>query len=544
MSAPGNPFTRIIGNFNEISKLTTIAGGDDEECETIDLLLNAITRFAKKHVDAARIDAEAAIPAVVIERAAEMGLFGITIPAEFGGTGLSMKGACRVIEALSNADSSLGVTIGLHSGLGLRGLCHLGSRQLKQRYLPDLAGGKKIACFPVTESEAGSDIAAVRTTAIEDGHELVINGSKIFVTNGGLAGLSTIVARTPGLAGSRRGHSMILVPLDLPGVERGAEEHKLGIRGSSTISLHFDNVRVGRDHILGTPSRGLDHLNHVLSWGRTLMAAGSIGLAKKAAAKTLEQVTSRRQFNRVIGEFGMVREMVATMRCGIQSMENVIRLTTRLEDESPGSIGWESSVAKVFCSETAWRIADDSVQLHGGSGFIEDTGVARLMRDCRISRIFEGANELLRFHIASAALTWKSAYLAETPPLRPLLSGPLGELGGRFDELFELFSTFVAGHKKRLGLKVFTHQMDQRRIADAASGLYLMLCDLARAQGELARDKLTDDMLMRTRLAAYDYSRCIESSLGGLGCERNRLASQIAAAECARVGCQLENDVE
>ncbi len=542
MSAYTNPFARIIGDFEAISDQITQVAGDKEECQTIELLLDAIARFAAKHVDAAEIDARSAISADVLERAAEMGLFGITIPTEFGGSGLSMKGASRVIEALSHADSSLGVTIGLHSGLGLRGLCHLASPDLKRRYLPDLATGKKIACFPVTESEAGSDIAAVRTTAVEDGDQLVINGTKIFATNGGLAQLATIIARTPGLAGSRKGHSMILVPLDSTGVDRGAEEHKLGIKGSSTRSLIFEDVRVGKDHILGTASRGLDHLNQVLSWGRTLMAAGSLGLAKKAAEKTLEQVISRRQFNRVIGEFGMVREMVALQRCGLHSMENVIRLITRLEDQSPDSIGWESSVAKVFCSETAWRIADDCVQLHGGSGFIEDTGVARLLRDCRISRIFEGANELLRFHVASAALSWKNAQLEDTPPLRPHVSGPFGELGGRFDDLLKLFSTTLAGHKKRLGLKVFTQQMDQRRIADAALGLYLMLCDLARAQGELARDKATDEMSMWTRLAAADHCRRIESSLGQLGCERNLLASRIAAAECSRAGCELSKD--
>jgi alkylation response protein AidB-like acyl-CoA dehydrogenase len=543
MSKISDPYSRVVSGLEMASTQITSRGRDQEECETLDLLVDAIARFGERHIDEARIDAEAKIPGKVIQAAAEMGLFGLTIERQYGGSGLSMKAACCGIETLARLDRSLGVSIGLHAGLGLRGLNYFGSPELKQRYLPSLATGERIACFPVTESEAGSDIASVRTTAREDGKDLIVNGSKIYATNGGIASVATIVARTPGLGGSARGHSMILVPLDLPGVSRDAEEHKLGIKGSSTRSIHFEDVRVPSDHVIGTPSKGLDHLNHVLSWGRTLMAAGCIGLARTALERTLTQVTSRRQFNRMIGEFGMVREMVAGMRAGIHAMESVIRLCTGLEDGQPDSIGWESSVAKVYCSETAWRAADETVQLHGGSGFIEETGVARLLRDCRITRIFEGANELLRFHMASAAFLWKPQEMLDAPPLVDRLDPALSDLGKSFDQMRAGFARALTAKKKAFGLKVFQRQMDQRRVADAAMNLYLVLALTVRAQGEIAAGTMTDDMMDWTRYGLSLFQDRVDRSLRELECNQNDLASRIAAAECERVGHPLEETI-
>jgi alkylation response protein AidB-like acyl-CoA dehydrogenase len=538
-----NPYQRVLLDFKNAAAQITSFGRDAEEVETVEMIADSVRRFGERHIDEARIDAEAKIPPELLQKMAEMGLFGLTIEKEYGGVGLSMKGACRVCECLARVDRSVGVTVGLHAGLGLRGLNYFGSQELKKRYLPDLATGKLIAAFSITEPDAGSDIASVRTTAVEDGDDLVINGSKCYVTNGSFAGATTIVARTPGLAGSRRGHSMILVPLDRPGIQRDAEEHKLGIRGSSTCSIHLEDVRVGKDHILGRPSRGLDHMNYVLSWGRTVMAGGCIGLAGSALQRTLEQVTSRRQFNRPIGEFGMVREMLARMRARLFSMESVIRLTTRLEDEQPESIIWESSVAKIFNSESAWQVTDDAVQLHGGSGFIEETGVARLLRDCRITRIFEGANELLRFHMASAAYTWKPAAILDGPALESLLNASLRECGRVFDPLLRRLAESLETRKKAHGLKVFQRQMDQRRIADVAICLYVMLAVLVRAQGELETGRLSDQMLLWTRLSVHDLARRAEDNLGALEDNLDDVASQIAAIECDRAGCPLKETV-
>jgi alkylation response protein AidB-like acyl-CoA dehydrogenase len=542
MKKMGDPYTRVIAQLDHLGSELVHDGRDAEEDETIRLLLAAVARFGQQLINEKQIDAEEHIPTEVLSAAATMGLFGLTIPQMYGGAGLSMKGTCRVIQALSEIDRSVGVTIGLHNGLGLRGLIAFGSEYLKGRYLPSLARGDSIACFAVTESEAGSDIAALRTTAVQDGHDLIVNGSKIYVTNGGLAQIATIVARTPDLAGSRRGHSMILIPLDNPGVTRDAEEHKLGIRGSSTCTLHFDNIRVSMDHILGQPSQGLDHLSYVLSWGRTLLAAGCLGCAQAAMEKTLAQVISRQQFKRPIAEFGMVREKIALMRSRLHEMECTIRLATRIEEDLPGSIIWESLVAKIFSSESAWQVADDAVQLHGGSGFIEETGVARYLRDVRITRIFEGANELLRFHLASSALTWDPLQFANGPRLADKLDTRLAHEATEFDNLRHRLAEALTVQRKTYGIKVFQRQMTQQRIADASIHLYVLLAVLARAHGECTSGRLDDIFVTWTRHAAHELCKIVRHNLEDLDDNTNELANQIATGECDRAGCTLKED--
>lgn len=256
MAPLADPFRRVLSNFPACARSTLGDARDAEEEETVQALMESVERFSQRLVDPARIDAESRIDHTVLEAAKGLGLFGMTIPQEYGGAGLSMKAACRIMRCLGRQNASVGVSIGLHNGLGLRGLIHLGTPEQKQRYLPDLAAGRKIACFSATEAGAGSEIAAIRASAVEDGDGFVLSGEKIYVTNGGFADLATVPARTPGLGGSRRGLTLFLVPLDLPGVSRGREEHKLGIKGSSTCTICFDEVRLPRSAILGEVSRG------------------------------------------------------------------------------------------------------------------------------------------------------------------------------------------------------------------------------------------------------------------------------------------------
>ncbi|MBW2702737.1 MAG: acyl-CoA dehydrogenase family protein [Deltaproteobacteria bacterium] len=541
MSSPSDPFERIFSDLDAAAEGSLRPAKDQEEAETVEMLCDAIARFAERHVDPERIDADHSIPKELIQQAAEMGLFGISIPTEFGGAGLSMCACCKVVEALGMADTSLGVTIGLHAGLGLRGLVRLAPKKLQERTLPRLATGEDIACFCITESEAGSDIASVRTTAIQDGDELLVNGSKIFVTNGAFANVATTVVRSPGLGGSRRGHSMIFIPLnDRPGVTRDAEENKLGIRGTSTCSLHFEDLRIPIDHVIGEPGKGLDNIQHVLTWGRTLMAAGCIGLAQVAYDKALAQSTQRIQFKRRLAEFGMVREMLAGMRFRLHAMECLIRVVTRLEDQDPESIIWESSVAKIFCTEAAWQVIDDSLQLHGGSGFIEETGVARLLRDCRVTRIFEGANEVLRFHLASALFAGKQG---EISTLAAKLDSTLSEPAKAFDALRAQLNEAVALAKKKHGLRIFKRQMVQHRLADAAINLYTMQAVLIRAQGELGRGSFDDEAKDLCLFSCHELRRRVEISLDGQDDNADELASNLAVAACASIGEDLEEKI-
>jgi alkylation response protein AidB-like acyl-CoA dehydrogenase len=369
--------------------------------DALPLLLSEVQRFLRT-VDAGDIDRARRIPPRVLERAAELGLFGLTIPLAHGGAGAGLGTTCRVIDTVATVDRSLAITLGLHAGLGTRALTAFGSRSLRQAWLPRMAQGTCIGAFAATESGAGSDLTAMRTVARSVQGGARIDGEKSFVTNGGVAGAFTVLVSSPSMGGAR-GHSLFFVPADSPGVTIGAEEDKLGIRGSSTVTVRFDDVFVGADQLLGEPGRGLEHAHDVLAWGRTIMAAGCVGTARAAVDASLTHVTSRRQFGRDIGAFGAVRQQVVSMSARLMAMDALVQGVG--DRELAGEpIATAATIAKVFCSEGAFAICDQAVQLHGALGFLEPTGIARLLRDCRVTRIFEGANDVLLVRLGVARL--------------------------------------------------------------------------------------------------------------------------------------------
>ncbi|MBL8956524.1 MAG: acyl-CoA dehydrogenase, partial [Myxococcaceae bacterium] len=285
------------------------------------------------------------------------------------------------------------------------------------RYLPLLASGEAIAAFATTEANAGSDLSRLATTALAEGAELVVNGEKLFVTNGRLAEVFTITAATPGLGGAQRGTSLVLLESGDRGLTVGREERKLGLKGSSTAPLVIDGVRIGPERIVGEPGRGAEQLHQVLAWGRTLMSAGCCGTARAALVKAIEHTASRRQFGRTLDAQPVVREHLALMGARLTAMDALVHDTASLEDDVPGLLH-RSLAAKVFGSEGASYVVDTALQLFGGVGFIEESGLPLLLRDVRITRIFEGANDVL--------LTQLGTHLATAPPPRQPLAPLVG----------------------------------------------------------------------------------------------------------------------
>ena len=375
------------------ARLDAIAATPDE-AEVVAQLLVSIDRFLERQSVGLRVDAARGIHASLIEGLGELGVFGATIPTEWGGAGLSLHAAGSLVAGIARHDRAIATTVGLHLGLGTRGLIALGTPAQQARWLPALASGVTLAAFATTEAGAGSDLMAVRTSARRDGERILVSGEKIFVTNGGFAGLFTVVAATPGMGG-KAGHSLLLVQRGDGGVSIGAEEHKLGIRGSSTVTLYLDETSLSADRVLGQPGAGMRHLQDILSWGRTLMAAGCIGTARAAVDATVHHVRTRRQFGRALADMPVVRAQIATMAASIYAMEAIVRWAA----SDPSALPARSLSAKVLCSELSWECVDLAVQLHGGSGFIEDTGIPLLLRDARIPRIFEGANDVLLGHL-------------------------------------------------------------------------------------------------------------------------------------------------
>lgn len=536
-----NPFAVVLCGGRRFAEGLTRWGADPEEDSVVESLSESIEAWASRHLDPLEIDRRGAIPADALRSAGELGLFGVTTPERFGGSALSMKAACRTIDRIAQHDTSSAISVGLHIGLGVRALVEFGSEELRRAYLPDLAAGRKLAAMAVTEAGAGSDLASMRTIArrCADG-TLRLSGSKAFVTNGGLADVFTVAAATPELGGRGHGHSLLLVERDAPGLRVGREERKLGIRGSSTTALHLDDVRLPPDRVIGEPGRGLSQLHQVFSWGRTVMAAGCLGGARSAARLAASHVLSRRQFGRPLAGFGQVREKIARMDAGLFAMESLVRLTAALGSASDTDLGWESAVTKCFCSERASEVVDDALQLHGGSGFIEDTGISRLYRDVRVTRIFEGANEVLRFHLAASALLFPFDAPEAHPPLASLVGPELLEEASAFDALYRRLQRTLDLLLERHGSALFERQLLLGGLADALIGLFVLLSVILRAEGTRRRRPAERELLL-ARYLGLALSRRIAGGLEATGRELeerqvNAISDRVYASDARASG--------
>lgn len=377
--------------------------------DVLEPLLRSVREYAKANLRAQDIDREHGIPKHVLTGLAELGLFGVTLPAEYGGAGLSALDATQVTIALAESDRSVATTVGLHLGLGTRGLVAWGTPSQKERWLPKLASGEHIAAFATTEPESGSDLSALKSVAAAqpDG-SLRLSGTKLYVTNGALASVMTVTASTPGLGGAARGTSVLVIDPKSPGVLRQPEERKLGLRGSSTTAFILEDVALTHENLIGEAGQGGPQLAHILSWGRLLLSAGCIGTARTALRTTLEHVHTRKQFQRTLIKQEVVQLQLARAAAIAYGMSALVKAAASAEQD------WESlsrltTSSKVFCSEGAFEIADLAIQLHGGAGYIEDTGMALLLRDSRVTRIFEGANDVLLTHQGLVELTQPSA---------------------------------------------------------------------------------------------------------------------------------------
>jgi alkylation response protein AidB-like acyl-CoA dehydrogenase len=484
---PPDPFQRAHRGHADLVAGLPLAGRDAAEADFVGEIRRSVRRFAGG-IDSARIEREHVIAPELLAAAAELGLFGLTIPEEYGGSGLTLQGSCGVIEELAEFDRSVATSIGLHNGLGLRGLIRYGGEHLKRRYLPDMAAGRSLAAFAATEAGAGSDLAAIRAQALPDPADpsrLILNGEKIYITNARYARLFTLVLYTPGLGGKKKGHSLALVPADTPGFTIGREEDKLGLRGSSTATIHCQDSPLPADHLIGEPGKGITLMNRVLAWGRTLMAAGCLGGATRALALATAHVATRRQFNRTLGEFELVRAQLGQMRARLYLAGSLVRAAARLCDQLEEHAAWETAAAKILASEHAFTVIDTALQLHGGSGFIEETGVARALRDCRVTRIFEGANDVLRLHLAGEALTWPLADIAALPPLATLVAPTLRDAAAQNDgHLGELLAAIGAARQAH-GLKIIERQATLARLGAMALSTYAARAALLRTEGVL-----------------------------------------------------------
>jgi butyryl-CoA dehydrogenase len=341
----------------------------------------------------------------------DLGLMGMTVPEEYGGSDGDFVTYNLALEEISRADTSVGITMEAHISLGCSPLVGFGTREQKEHFLGEvIAGGKRLWAFGLTEEEAGTDAGGTRTTAeLEDG-EWVINGSKKWITNGGtdITGGVTAIARTGTRENDRPELTAIIIPQDTPGYTRGPGYEKIGWRASDQRPLYFEDCRVPEENVLGERGAGLRQFLQTLDGGRVAVAALSVGLAQACFDEALKRAKQRQQFGRSIAEFQAIQFKLADMAMEIELARNLVLKAAWLKDQGR-AFGREASMAKVFASETAKRAADQAVQIHGGEGFMETSAVTRYWRQVKINEIGEGTSEINRQIIARSLLREEGA---------------------------------------------------------------------------------------------------------------------------------------
>ena len=378
----------------------------DAEQSRVDQSLAELTQFCDEHLDPERIDREADIPSEVIDGLAQLGVLGMTAPIEVGGRGFSQMAYCRVLEEIGGRCSATSIFVNAHHSIGIRALLLFGTDEQKRRWLPDLVSARKLAAFALTEPEAGSDASNVQTSAIPTGDgDFVLNGEKRYITNGAIADVLTVMARTPNAGRSGTSVTAFLVTPDMPGfrvVE--ARMPKVGIRGTATARLAFENMRVPAANILGPLGKGLKVALTVLDFGRTTFGACCTGAAKTCLRLATDHARTRRQFGRTLGEFELVQKKLARMAAWTYAMESMTTITASLIDRGLEDYMLETAMLKVYSTEVLWTMVNDAFQIHGGAAYFTDRPLERMLRDARINQIGEGANEVLTSFIALTGL--------------------------------------------------------------------------------------------------------------------------------------------
>lgn len=343
------------------------------------------------------------IPPAILAEMRRLGLYGLSIPQEYGGLGLSMEEEALVVLELGRTSPAFRSAFGTNVGIGSQGLVMFGSAAQKEAWLPGIASGEVITSFALTEPDVGSDSGSVKTTAIWDGESYVLNGAKRYITNANKAHLFTVMARTDPNVKGGRGVSAFLVPGDAPGLGIGKPEKKMGQQGAHICDVNFDNVRVRPDMRLGAEGEGFKVAMQVLDRGRLHIAALCVGVANRLIEDSLRYARERIQFGKPIAEHQLIQAMLADSKAEALAGRAMVLDAARQRDGG-ANVTLEASACKLFCSEMVGRVADRAVQIFGGAGYVADYGIERLYRDVRIFRIYEGTSQIQQIVIAREML--------------------------------------------------------------------------------------------------------------------------------------------
>jgi acyl-CoA dehydrogenase family protein 9 len=545
-------------------------------CDTIDKYMAGI--------DTRKLDRTGEFPNELLQSLRDMGLFGVIVPEEHGGLGLTNTGYARVMQQVASWDGSIAVTLGAHSSIGFKGLLLFGSAEQKRRYLPKLATGEMIAAFCLTEPGSGSDAFSIKTSARREGDVYVLNGQKLWITNGGIADFYTVFAKTTPDAGAQKGKiTAFIVTRDLGGVTHGPHEDKMGIRASNTTAVFFDNVRVPAANVLGEEGKGFKVAMSILNHGRTGLGAGAVGGQRKLLQLAVAHAAERKQFGRPIASFGKIKEKLGRMATNLYVSESLCYFVSAIIDRGGVDYSVEGAATKVFNSEALWSATDEALQIAGGMGYMREQPYEQGVRDARINRIFEGTNEILRQYIALTGLQKPGEYLKglgkdlanslkdpikgfgllrdyavrkarQTVPMQTVPYGRTPQIGKAhpalqeeviyLEDAVQSLAALCETALRRFGRNIVEQQLQVSRIADVAIDLLALATTLARTTRIIEQRGLENaqNELSMTYTFYSDARRRVRSNLrASMGRNNDDAIQHVADAVIAAGGYQ--NDV-
>jgi acyl-CoA dehydrogenase family protein 9 len=480
---------------------------DPAEEQRIRSLIERLRSFAADSIDPKKIEEERWIGDDVVAGLGELGLCGLYVPQQYGGQGLSQTGYCRVFETFAQIDATVSVVMGVHQSIGMKGIVLFGSDEQKERLLPDLAAGRKLAGFALTEPGAGSDAYNIESRAVREADgSWRLNGEKRYIGNAGRGSVFVTFARTE-IDGKDR-HTAFILEKGMEGFETGDRYDTMGLRGNDLRPLYFKDVRIPPENVLGEPGEGFHIAMHILNNGRLSLGTGSVGAAKWLLDEAIDHVNTRRQFGHPLADFELVQEKIGWMVSYLFGLESMAYLTTGLVDAGVPDYSIESAICKVAGTEFLWYQANRALQLKGGAGYMRDQPYEKVLRDIRIFPIFEGANDVLRAFIALTGmkpLSDRLAGLAEinfADPIHSLgvladyvgeriqrevrpdrvtrahaeLSEPAAAVSDQVKQQREVCESLLRRERKN----VMERQYHQKRLADAAADIYAQIAVLSR----------------------------------------------------------------
>src|ERR1700716_3132539 len=483
--------------------------------DELDGALTELRQFLDEHLDPAEVDRKADIPRSVIDGLGRVGVLGMTAPVEFGGRGLMQMANCKILEEIGRRCASTSVFVNAHHSIGIRALLLFGTHEQKQKWLPKLVTGEELGAFALTEREAGSDAANVQMQAqpSEDGSHYILNGEKRYITNAAIAQVLTVMARTPVPGSDKTAITAFLVTPDMPGFEiLEARMPKMGIRGTATGRFALRDVKVPKENILGPFGKGLKVALTVLDFGRTTFGACCTGAAKTCLRLAIEHANTRKQFDRTLGEFELIKKKIARMAAGAYALEAMTTVTASLIDRGFEDYMIETAMLKVFTTERLWEAINDAFQIYGGSAYFLDLPLERMVRDARINQIGEGSNEVLTSFIAlvgmrGPGMEFKEIYDTMLRPSRglgkawtagmnrlgaavkipsvPVKSESLRSYASQLSRLIWRFNLSVNKALIKYREPIMDMQLIQERIAGAAMEMFASACVISRLDSQL-----------------------------------------------------------